>query len=149
MFKFNFSKKGMVLLVVLATLLVLISLAVAVLSLILSHNRLTVHQVNRVKAYYAALAGMNLAMEEMRNGNWLPATATTYCLCSSTTCPSSPSGLCAGVSITSNAVGVVDDSIPYPVSITVYADATSIAGSGVVPGRKITVQVPYTSSYTY
>ena len=140
MFKFKFGTKGMVLLVVLATLLVLISLAVAVLSLILSHNRLTGHQVNRIKAYYAALAGMNLAMEEMRNGNWLPSSATTYCLCSTATCPALPTGPCSSV-----AANVIDSEIAYSVAITVDRLGSSIDAVG----RKISTKVVYTSSYVY
>jgi len=147
MFKVKFGKKSMVLLVVMATLLVLISLTIAVLSLILSHARLTAHQVNRTKAYYAALAGMNLAMEEMRNGNWLPSSATTYCLCSTTTCPAlcPPALPGVGYSCASRTTDIFDPEIPYCVAMTVDRLGSSIDSTG----RKITVSTTYTSSYSY
>ena len=122
MFKIRFKKKGVVLLIVLGTLLVVVSLAIAILSLILSHARLTHHQTSRIQAYYAALAGMNLARENLRNGTW---GTDTYHLCKSGC--SSPD--------------VNDWDIPYPVTITIGALGTSIDGVG----RKITI----TSIYTY
>jgi len=75
MFKARFKKKGVVLLIVLGTLLVVVSLATVILSLILSHARLTYHQTSRIQAYYAAMAGVNYALEQLRTKNW---TAGTY-----------------------------------------------------------------------
>jgi len=69
MFKLRFNKKGVVLLIVLGTLLVVVSLATVVLSLMLSHSRLTHHQTSRIQAYYAAMAGVNYAIEKLRVGN--------------------------------------------------------------------------------
>jgi len=54
--------------VVLATLSVVVILANVVLSIISSQSRLTQHQVGRIQAYYAALAGMNYAYEMLRRG---------------------------------------------------------------------------------
>jgi len=68
--KIRFKKKGVVLLIVLGMLLVVTSLATVILSLILSHSRLTYHQTSRIQAYYAAQAGMNYALERLRTGVW-------------------------------------------------------------------------------
>lgn len=66
----NLNKKGVVLFMVLGTLLVVIILANVVLAIISSQSRLTHHQVSRIQAYYAAQAGMNLALENLRTGTW-------------------------------------------------------------------------------
>jgi len=67
-FIFSNHKKGVVLLIVLGTLLVVVSLATVILSLILSHARLTHHQTSRIQAYYAAMAGINYGLEKLRLG---------------------------------------------------------------------------------
>lgn len=66
----GFAKKGIALVMVLGTLLVVVILAVIILNIILSHSRLTQHQVGRIQAYYAAMAGINYALEQLRTGNW-------------------------------------------------------------------------------
>jgi Tfp pilus assembly protein PilX len=68
-YTFLYHKKGVVLLIVLGTLLVVASLATVILSLILSHARLTHHQTSRIQAYYAAMAGVNYALEQLRTGS--------------------------------------------------------------------------------
>lgn len=125
MFRKRLNKRGVVLLIVLATLLIVASLASAVLGLILSHARLVYHQSSRIQAYYAALAGMNLAMEKIRIGEsgWVPDSGSvTKTLCGS-------------------GCDVIDTDIPYPVSITIWEPGSSIDNIG----RKISV----TSTYTY
>ncbi len=128
MYKLKSNNKGVVLLFVIATLLVVICLAVAALSQVLSHSRFTLHQVSRVKAYYASLAGLNLARENLRLGAW---NTGNYTLCNNAGCT------------------VNDPDIPYTVNIQIFADGTSIAGAGVIPGRKISAKTTYTSSYSY
>ena len=64
------SQKGVALVIALGMLLVAIILANVLLTIMLSHSRLTQHQVGRIRAYYAATAGMNLAMENLRTGIW-------------------------------------------------------------------------------
>ena len=63
-------KRAIVLIMVLATLLVVAILATILLNIILSHSRLTHHQVSRIQAYYAAMAGMNYTLEQLRTGAW-------------------------------------------------------------------------------
>ena len=72
---FSNHKKGVVLFIVLGMLLVVASLATVILSLILSHSRLTHHQTSRIQAYYASMAGINYGLEKLRTGSW---TAGTY-----------------------------------------------------------------------
>ena len=55
--------------IVLATLMVVIILATVILSIMSSQSRLTHHEVSRIQAYYAALAGMNLAYDMLRVGD--------------------------------------------------------------------------------
>jgi len=63
-------KKGIVLLIVIGTVFIVIFLANVVLNIITSHSRLTHHQVSRIQAYYASMAGVNYALERLRVGTW-------------------------------------------------------------------------------
>lgn len=62
--------------IVLGVVLITATLAAAILSLVLSHYRLTHHQTSRIQAYYASMAGVNYALEQLRNGTWI---AGTHC----------------------------------------------------------------------
>jgi len=64
---------------VLVIILVVIALAQGVLSIILNQSRLTHHNVSRIGAYYAAMAGVNYALDRLRNNdpNWIPASPST------------------------------------------------------------------------
>ena len=64
--------RGVALLLVLATTLVIMILANIVLAIISSQGRLTQHQVSRVRAYYAAQAALVYTMEMLRNGTPAP-----------------------------------------------------------------------------
>jgi Tfp pilus assembly protein PilX len=78
-------KKGVVLLVVLGTILLVVILANIILNSMSSQSRLTHHQVSRIQAYYAAQAGMNYALERLRIPNWtvgVNCTAIMPCLLS-------------------------------------------------------------------
>jgi hypothetical protein len=63
-------KKGVVLFIVIGTVFIAVFLANVVLSIITSHGRLTHHQVSRIQAYYACMAGVNYALEQLRTGAW-------------------------------------------------------------------------------
>ncbi len=100
-------EKGVVLLVVLAAIFMVTILVNIILGLTLSQSRLTHHQVNRIRAYYALQAGMNLAFDRLRTGDW-DTTTTPYTL--------------GKASCTVN-----DTDIPYVVSINITArNATGI-----------------------
>jgi len=76
------NKKGVALFIVLATIFIVVLLGNIIVRIILSQSRLTTHQINRIQAYYAAMAGINLAYERLRSGNdpsWpIPAAKTCY-----------------------------------------------------------------------
>ncbi|HTZ10932.1 MAG TPA: hypothetical protein VMD04_00935 [Candidatus Margulisiibacteriota bacterium] len=59
-------KKGVILFIVLATVMVTVVLAGVILNIISSQYKLTHHQVSRIQAYYACLAGINIAKEDLR-----------------------------------------------------------------------------------
>jgi Tfp pilus assembly protein PilX len=135
--KVKSSKDGVVLIFVIGTLLIVVSLVTATLSMILSHSRLTTHQVERTKAYYAGLAGLNLGCEMVRQGTWVK---SIRCLCNAATCPAIGTGYCNG-----RAADVVDSEIPYNVKIQIYDPGSSTDGIG----RQIIASVDYTSAYSY
>ena len=70
-------KKGVALFMVLGVVIIVTILANIILSMMLSHGRFTQHQVGRIQAYYASLAGINLALEKIRNGDWVYLTHCT------------------------------------------------------------------------
>lgn len=68
-------EKAIVLFIVLATIFIVILLANILLGIMASQSRLTHHKVSRIQAYYAAMAGVNYALEMLRvgpaGGGWL------------------------------------------------------------------------------
>ena len=66
-------RRGFALYLVLAVLLVVVILANVILNLITSQSKLTHHQVKRIQAYYAAQAGVQYALENLRvnNSAWM------------------------------------------------------------------------------
>jgi Tfp pilus assembly protein PilX len=77
------NKKGVALYFVLAIVLIMVILANIILNFITSQNRLTTHQVKRVQAIYAAQAGVNYAIEQLRlnNGAYAGAGASIHRIC--------------------------------------------------------------------
>ena len=89
MFKFSKSNKAAVLFLSLFILLLVVIFANVILNIMRSHSRLTHHQVSRIQGYYAAMAGVNYALEKLRLGQW---GMGSYCLRNSNptclgTCP--------------------------------------------------------------
>lgn len=120
MFKPSFRERGVALYLVLMTVLIVAVLAGVILTIILSQARLSYHQIGRTRAYYAALAGMNLAMENLRLGKW---DTGSYAI-----------GRCCTAICSENCT--CDFDIPYCVNITIVAaNATS---------RQINLSVDYT-----
>jgi Tfp pilus assembly protein PilX len=64
------NNKGMILYFTLAILLIAVISAMIILNLMRSQNRLSHHQISRIQAYYAGLAGINYAWENLAIGNW-------------------------------------------------------------------------------
>jgi len=137
MFRLRFKKKGVVLLIVLGTILIVASLTAIILSLMLSHARLTYHQTGRIQAYYAALAGVNYGLENLRTGGYTLTTscATTSC-CSSPCTMSFADGDFRPSILVSPANGVLITIIPY-----------GLTGCTASPGN--TTCVSAKATYTY
>lgn len=72
MLKAGFNKRGVALFLALAVVLVVCILADIILTIMASQNKLTNHQVNRIRAYYAAQACLNYTIEGLK-GNLIPA----------------------------------------------------------------------------
>lgn len=134
MFKARVNKKGIVLLLILGTLLVVLSLATVIISIIMSHARLTHHQTSRIQAYYASLAGVNYALEKLRVGdaNWIP---------SPDAAPNTRTRiLCRSGCIAPN---VNDPDLPNSIQqVTIVIEA---AGTGISGTRRLKA----TAAYTY
>jgi hypothetical protein len=117
------SNKAAVLFLSLFVLLLVVIFANVILNIMRSHSRLTHHQVSRIQGYYAAMAGVNYALEKLRLGTW---TVGTYCINNSgPDCPgpclagpttvNEPDFPCSVTSVTVN-IGSPDGSGIYPVS---------------------------------
>ena len=120
------NKKGMALLTVLVVLLIVVALANGMLSIMLNQSRLTHHNVSRIRAYYAAMAGVKLAYENLRTDSW--AYNTTYCI------------NCTTVPLANR---VADPAIPYEVMIII---GTQSPGGG---GPSGTTPISATANYLY
>ncbi len=72
--------KGIAIFLVLLVILTVVVIANIVIILISSQQRFIHHEVSRIRAYYAAQAGINYAIEQLRRGQW---STGTYSLCSS------------------------------------------------------------------
>lgn len=129
------NKKAVAIFLVLGTLFVAFVLAAVITNIISSQGRLTHHQVSRIQAYYAGLAGMNFAIEKLRTGAWdVPASSTIeiHKICQTSAC--------AGYDA---AKDIVDADIPYTVTITLYPLGEA-PGSAVINGTAgISISVDY------
>ena len=63
------NRKGVLLLIVIGTILVVVTLSTVMLRIMLSQSRLTHHQVSRIQAQYAAKAGVIYALEKLRRND--------------------------------------------------------------------------------
>ncbi len=139
---FKTSRKGVVLLIVLGTVIAVSFLAAVILTMISNHSRLTHHQVNRINAYYAAKGIMNYAQDMLRKGGTAggwdadPAVNRYACL-----------GNCAGLGVSSPTYTIPPDSdMLYNILVTIYplnhADNASL--NGKVTQFNIKVDYNYT-----
>ncbi|MDD4907743.1 MAG: hypothetical protein PHJ00_01615 [Candidatus Omnitrophica bacterium] len=120
--------KGVALALVLLVILVVVILCNVALSIMNSQNRLTHHQVSRLRAYYASQGAMNLAFERLRANN-----TASFSLCPTVAACNTP-----GPPLGGNAV--IDADIPFRVDVTVGAAGSSIDGIG----RQLTITTDYT-----
>ncbi|MCM8763180.1 MAG: hypothetical protein NC829_02260 [Candidatus Omnitrophica bacterium] len=116
------NKKAIVLVLVLGTILLIVILSYAIVSIMLSQGRLTKHQVDRTKAMYAARAGMIYALEMLRLGCWTA--PGSYAICNQTSICSPPN--------------YTDTDLPFPVEIQI-----GTLGSGVNGTTPINITVNY------
>ena len=63
------SEKGVAMLIVIGTLMVVMILANVILQIMSNQSRLTHHQLSRIQAYYAGMAGINYALEKLRQND--------------------------------------------------------------------------------
>lgn len=127
MFKVNKAQLGVTLYIVILMLVVVLTLAVIVVNLIVAHTRLTSHQIERIKAYYTAMAGINLAYTRLRTGYWGD---NTYHL--------NKTGAAVGTPCTT----CVDTNLPYNVTI-IIENATIPPMAPGYAGKSITASVDY------
>jgi len=69
------------LVLLLGTILLVTSLAGIASYIVLNQSRVGQHQVNRIKAHYACMAGITLALEKLRISSWDTASNPPYSLC--------------------------------------------------------------------
>ncbi len=75
-------RRGVILYMVLVSILVAVIIASSILNIILSQSRFTYHETSRVQAYYAAMAGLNYAFDNIRSGTnpscWYVPSSSSY-----------------------------------------------------------------------
>lgn len=75
------ANKGIAIYLVLGALIMAVVLAKVILNLIFNQANIGHHRQGRVQAYYASLAGMNYAIEKLRNGSWTAGDCTVGAPC--------------------------------------------------------------------
>lgn len=134
------NNKGVAMLLVLGTVLVVVILANAIMGLIINQARLSQHQVGRIRAYYTTLGIMNYSLEMLRLGSggavggWVPNdTGADKFACMQVKGCIDP--------ITPDYWIPNDANIPYRVQVRIYPrDNSGIAN---------TTQIDITTDYTY
>ncbi|MDD2679841.1 MAG: hypothetical protein PHO03_03445 [Candidatus Omnitrophica bacterium] len=142
MLKHNAAEKGVVLLIVLATLLVVIILAGVILNLISNQTRLTTHQVSRIRAYYATKGIMNYTLDMLRQGTWVPHATDKRYACHRD---------CTGLGVAEPTYTIpIDTDIPYNILVTIYPLNTLYADNIAYTALngKVT-QLDIKTDYTY
>ena len=127
------NNRGITLILILALILTVIVLANIALLLISSQARFTHHQVSRIRAFYAAQAGINYTLERLRVGAWVPdpSSITYYCINDN------------GTTMTCTDGNINDTDVPFGVEIRVWPEG---GGSPAVAG---TTQLEAKAEYTY
>ncbi|MDD4954382.1 MAG: hypothetical protein PHG40_05715 [Candidatus Omnitrophica bacterium] len=143
MLKRNTARKGVILLIVLATLLVVIILAGVILSIVTNQTRLTTHQVGRIKAYYAGKGMMNYTLDMLRKGTWAAHATDKRYACH---------GDCTALGVPSPTYTIpADTDIPYNILVTIYPlnqlDINNIAYP-LLNGKVTQLNVKVDYSYT-
>ncbi len=125
-------ERGVALFLVLGILLVVVALANVVLVVMLSETRFTYHKASRVRALYAARAGMVYALAQLSSGAW--SGPQDYCIqpVAGSSCRRESGGNVP------NPRRVIDPDIPFPVVIELENTPT-----GVQNTMNVTTYVEY------
>jgi len=127
------NNKGIALFIVIGIIMLVVVLAAVVLRVTATQSRLTHHQIERIRAYYADKAGMNLAFYKLRTGAWSAPTSGTspryYCINNK-----------VDAAVTCYETPYPDLSIPYNIQIAVYP---------IYTGVNKTIKLEVKTSYTY
>lgn len=121
------NKKGAILFIALAVVIIVVILSGVILSIVSSQSRLTNHQVNRIKAYYATKGIMNYVNEKLRTGAWVgdPAAsgAVNRYACFEKGCLDSRT-------VFNNSYKIPDDAdIPYKILVTIYPQNKALSNT--------------------
>ena len=141
-------QKGVILLIVLATIMVVVILSGVVLGIITNQSSLTRHKIDRAKAYYAAKGIMNYALDMLSKGasggGWSADPTNNRYACHSKVSGGNCSSL--GVSAPYYATIPTDSDIPYNVLVTIYPlnNADNINLNGKVTQLNIKTDYTYT-----
>ena len=121
-------KKGVVLVVIIGIMAVISALALAALHLMTQESRIVEHKIKRNRAFYAAQAGMVLALEKLRKGDWsgIPA-GRLYCI----------NGGCPPPNT------VNDASILYDVTMRIFSEGEPSATNPFPDSGQIDIKVDY------
>jgi Tfp pilus assembly protein PilX len=133
------NRRGVVLLIVLATVLVGVIITAAMLGIVSNQSRLTHHHVSRIKAYYAATGIMNYVIEQLRKGNYVPNPSDTGDIYA---CHRE----CIDAGVTETYTIPVDADIPYKIQVKIYSKnrGTKAFFADVVTQLEAKVQYTYT-----
>ncbi|MCK9595173.1 MAG: hypothetical protein PHH68_01205 [Candidatus Omnitrophica bacterium] len=135
------NRKGIALYLVLAVILVVVILSNVILNLISNQSQLTYKQTRRIQAFYAAKAGIQLAIASLQknNPNWATGTGNSFTrvICRQAT----------GVfpCTTANLVSPNMTDMEFPVSIN-YIQITVGPYNSSLGRRQINATVNYTAS---
>lgn len=142
---------GMALYLVIGTLIIVVILCRAILVLIISQQRITHHNVARIQAYYAAKAGMNYALEMLRQGNWTYTSDTVNSCPNPTGCIYNESEFPNSIGNFSNTTGAKEFKVvfcPYNATSPVTCAPSTVACNTSMVGNYpycVNISVKYTS----
>ena len=125
-------ESGVILLLVVSVIMVVVVLAGVVLTIVNNQSRLTHHQVERIKAYYATKGIMYYAQEMLRVGTWTAGGAAKYACFAAKGCIDS---------VPNNYPMADDPDIPYKIQVTIYPLNGAFSGTAT--------QLDIKTDYTY
>ncbi len=128
------SKKGVALFIALSTVLIVVVLANIILNIISSQSRLTHHEVSRVRAYYAAQAGINYVIDQLTKGAWPVTSLANRYFCINGCIDSGASSL----------LNYNDADIPYKVQVKIYPSSGASTGNPPTGTIRLDARVDYT-----